>query len=110
MGIGPRSRPTAKQCFRKGMIFVLFIYHALSILIQYLRVNPDIDLTTIQKFLFDHWKLFEPKLIISIIGGAREYILDDRLEAKFVNGIVNVAVRSGTENQICFQPFTQSLT
>ena len=49
---------------------------------------------------------------MSVIGGSSEFTLDDRLEAKFVNGIVNVVVRSGLDKSIVYfsQRFDQFST
>ena len=60
-----------------------------------MRVDPEISVTEIKDFLFQKWEFPEPKLVMSIIGGTREFILNDWLERRFVNGIVDVAVRTG---------------
>jgi hypothetical protein len=52
-------------------------------------------LEKIKKLLFDVWQCQKPKLIMSIIGGAKHFTLNDQLETNFINGIANVAMRSG---------------
>jgi hypothetical protein len=52
-------------------------------------------LKTIEELLFDVWKCQKPKLIMSIIGGAKHFILNDQLKTNFINGIADVAMRSG---------------
>jgi hypothetical protein len=37
---------------------------------------------------------------MSIIGGAKHFILNDQLETNFINGIIKVAIRSGMQNKI----------
>lgn len=75
-------------------------------------MDNTINLAKIEDFLFNCWKFPTPKLIMSVIGGSSEFTLDDRLEAKFVNGIVNVVVRSGLDKSIVYfsQRFDQFST
>ncbi len=48
----------------------------------------------VQDLLFVVWRFPKPKMIMSIIGGAKTFTLSDRLETNFINGIINVAIRS----------------
>jgi hypothetical protein len=49
----------------------------------------------VEKILSNVWKIPPPRLIMSIIGGAKYFTLSDRLETNFINGIINVALKSG---------------
>jgi hypothetical protein len=49
----------------------------------------------VEKILYHVWKISQPRLIMSIIGGAKYFTLSDRLETNFINGIINVALKSG---------------
>jgi hypothetical protein len=49
----------------------------------------------VEKILLDVWKIPPPRLIMSIAGGAKYFVLSDRLETNFINGIINVALKSG---------------
>jgi hypothetical protein len=48
-----------------------------------------------EKILLYVWEIPPPRLIMSIIGGAKYFTLSDRLETNFINGIVDVALNSG---------------
>ncbi|CAF3378524.1 unnamed protein product, partial [Rotaria sp. Silwood2] len=48
----------------------------------------------VERILLDVWKIPKPRLIMSIIGGAKYFILSDRLEKNFINGIIDVALKS----------------
>ncbi|CAF4602097.1 unnamed protein product [Rotaria sp. Silwood1] len=61
---------------------------------SYVRLDIETQLTTVTKLLFEVWKIPEPKLIMSIIGGAKYFKLNDRLESNVIKGIMNVACKS----------------
>ena len=50
----------------------------------------------VEKLLFNVWKIKRPRLIMSILGGTKYFNMSDRLESGFINGIIDVAVKSGT--------------
>ena len=56
-------------------------------------MNTPVEKT--EKILLKAWKIPEPELILSIIGGAKYFTLSDRLETNFINSIINVALTSG---------------
>ncbi|CAF1516121.1 unnamed protein product, partial [Didymodactylos carnosus] len=60
----------------------------------YLRCDLHTDPKNLEKILFDVWGITEPRLIMSIIGGAKYFKLTERLETKFINGIITVALKS----------------
>jgi hypothetical protein len=55
----------------------------------------DTPVEKVETILLDMWKIPNPRLIISIIGGAKYFTLNDRLETNFINGIIKVALKSG---------------
>jgi len=55
----------------------------------------DTHVVKVEKILTNVWKLSQPRLIMSIIGGAKYFTLSDRVETNFINGIINVALKSG---------------
>ncbi|CAF4423949.1 unnamed protein product [Rotaria socialis] len=59
------------------------------------RLALDTSEGKVEKILLDVWKIPKPRLIMSIIGGAKYFTLSDRLETNFINGIINVALKSG---------------
>ncbi len=48
-----------------------------------------------EKILLEAWTIPKPRFIVSIIGGAKYFKLSDRLETNFINGIVDIAQKSG---------------
>ncbi|CAF0878333.1 unnamed protein product [Adineta steineri] len=60
----------------------------------FLRLALDTSVAKVGKLLFDVWKIPQPRLIMSIIGGAKYFTLSDRLETNFINGIIEVALKS----------------
>jgi hypothetical protein len=67
----------------------------INILIKFTQLALDTPEGKVEKILYQVWKIFPPRLIMSIIGGAKYFTLSDRLEMNFINGIINVALKSG---------------
>ena len=65
---------------------------ASEVISQYMRVHYKTDMNSILKFLFAkaYWSLPEPKLIISVTGGAKINI-KPHLKVAFSKGLVKVA-------------------
>ncbi len=55
----------------------------------------DTPETKVEKILLNVWRIPSPRLIMSIIGGAKYFTLSERLETNFINGIISVALKSG---------------
>jgi len=55
----------------------------------------DTPVEKVEKILREAWKIPKPRLIMSIIGGAKYFTLSDRLETNFINGIIDVGRKSG---------------
>jgi len=55
----------------------------------------DTPVEKVEKILLEAWKIPKPRLIMSIIGGAKYFTLSDRLETNFINGIIDVGRKSG---------------
>jgi hypothetical protein len=49
----------------------------------------------VEKILLEAWTIPKPRFIVSIIGGAKYFKLSNRLETNFINGIVDIAQKSG---------------
>ncbi|CAF3967063.1 unnamed protein product, partial [Adineta steineri] len=60
----------------------------------YLRLALDTPVAKVGKLLSEVWKIPKPRLIMSVIGGAKYFTLSDRLESNFINGIIEVALKS----------------
>ncbi|CAF1174559.1 unnamed protein product [Rotaria sordida] len=61
---------------------------------SYVRLDIDTKLTKVEKLLLEFWDIPKPNLIMSIIGGAKYFTLKDELESIFINGVMDVAVKS----------------
>jgi hypothetical protein len=48
----------------------------------------------VEKILLEAWKIPKPRFIVSIIGGAKYFKLNDRLETNFINGVVDIIQKS----------------
>lgn len=58
---------------------------------QYVRLCEDDDLDHVVTLLRDHWKLPIPDLIISVTGGAQDFIIKKELLRQFQHGLVKAA-------------------
>ncbi|XP_070579279.1 transient receptor potential cation channel subfamily M member-like 2 [Ptychodera flava] len=55
------------------------------------KTNPE----TIWKLLTEHWRLKPPNVLISVTGGAKDFVLKDRLRALFHKGLMKAATSTG---------------
>jgi transient receptor potential cation channel subfamily M member 2 len=58
---------------------------------KYIRVHYKTKMNKMLKVLFDCWKLNEPKLLISVTGGAQKFNLNSKLQECFRKGLVKAA-------------------
>ena len=61
---------------------------------KYLRCDIQTDPKILSNFMFDTWKIKEPQLIMCIIGGAKYFKLNERLEREFMKGIIRAALKA----------------
>ncbi|XP_075245141.1 transient receptor potential cation channel subfamily M member-like 2 isoform X2 [Convolutriloba macropyga] len=62
---------------------------------QYIRVSTGTTVTDLVKFAYKHWRLPQPKMIISITGGAGDLRMDKKLKEGLKKGLMKVAVSTG---------------
>ncbi|CAF1153213.1 unnamed protein product [Rotaria sordida] len=60
----------------------------------YVRLALDTPLEKVEKILLDAWKIRKPLFIVTIIGGAKYFKMNDKLETYFINGIVDIINKS----------------
>lgn len=48
-----------------------------------------------EKILLEAWSIPKPRLVMTVIGGEEFFKLSDRLETSFINGIIDIAQKSG---------------
>ncbi|CAG0904044.1 unnamed protein product, partial [Darwinula stevensoni] len=61
---------------------------------KYVRLADTADMEDVKKLLIDHWKLFDPampNLVISIMGGAKNFKLDGKKKDTFNDGLIKAA-------------------
>ena len=58
--------------------------------------------------MIEVWKVQPPRLIMCIIGGAKYFKLNERLEREFMKGIIQAALKAGLSILIAFNEKTQS--
>ena len=64
----------------------------------YIRCDIETSPNILAQLLFQFWNIKPPRLIMSIIGGAKYFKLNERLEREFIKGIIQVALKAGGEN------------
>jgi len=60
---------------------------------QYVRLADDSDVNHVLELMRDCWKMTEPvkpNLVITVIGGAKNFELDHKKKDMFIRGLVNV--------------------
>lgn len=69
--------------------------HMYALLLQYVRVSSDTPPRVIYHLMTQHWGLDAPNLLISVTGGAKNFIMKPRLKNIFRQGLVKVAQTTG---------------
>ena len=62
-------------------------------LFQYVRLADDSDMNHVLELIRDYWKMVEPvkpSLVITVIGGAKNFELDHKKKDMFIRGLLNV--------------------
>ena len=63
---------------------------------HYIRCDIETDPTVLTEFMFKGWNVKKPRLIMCIIGGAKYFKLNERLEREFIRGIIQAALKAGS--------------
>lgn len=66
-----------------------------SLSLQYVRVSSDTPPRVIYHLMTQHWGLDAPNLLISVTGGAKNFVMKPRLKNIFRQGLVKVAQTTG---------------
>lgn len=67
--------------------------------LQYVRVSSDTPPRVIYHLMTQHWGLDAPNLLISVTGGAKNFIMKPRLKNIFRQGLVKVAQTTGKKRR-----------
>lgn len=77
------------------------------VIFQYLRLkyeeSPDV-VDNVIHLLKEHWKIMEPRtpsLIISVVGGAKNFKLSGKMRETFQSGLIKVFILHLILNEIC---------
>ncbi|XP_060786573.1 transient receptor potential cation channel subfamily M member 2-like [Neoarius graeffei] len=62
---------------------------------RYVRVSSDTPVEKLYQLMTEHWKLQPPNLLISVIGGGRNFYMNNDLKNKFRRGLIKVAKTTG---------------
>ena len=65
----------------------------MAIFFQYVRLKHDTNIDTVIDLLTSKWHMSEPckaNLVITVIGGAKNFKLDGKRKETFNRGLVNV--------------------
>ncbi|XP_036767931.2 transient receptor potential cation channel subfamily M member 2 isoform X2 [Manis pentadactyla] len=62
---------------------------------KYVRLSQDTPSSVIYRLMTQHWGLDVPSLLISVTGGAKDFIMKPRLRSIFRRGLVKVAQTTG---------------
>ncbi|CAH3165371.1 unnamed protein product, partial [Porites lobata] len=62
---------------------------------QYIRASYDTDPEKVLRLIFTEWKLDLPKLLISVTGGAKNFVLNPKLKQVLRKGLLKAAQTTG---------------
>ena len=75
------------------------LVQSLIILFQYLRLSDEDSADDVLKLMTEHWQLAEPKLVVSIVGGANRFdngqFSKNRIQTLFKQGLPEIAMATG---------------
>ncbi|UJR35044.1 hypothetical protein I4U23_027820 [Adineta vaga] len=61
---------------------------------HYVRCDIETDQKILAELMINVWKITPPRLIMCIIGGAKYFKLNERLEREFMKGIIQAALKA----------------
>ncbi|CAF1249047.1 unnamed protein product [Adineta ricciae] len=61
---------------------------------NYIRCDMETDPKILTRLMIEVWKVQPPRLIMCIIGGAKYFKLNERLEREFMKGIIQAALKA----------------
>lgn len=77
-------------------IYSVFIF----IILQYVRVDTDTDMKTMLQLMMEVWSMKRPNLLISVTGGAKNFVMRARLKEAFRRGLMKAALSTGSVNML----------
>ncbi|XP_025081227.1 transient receptor potential cation channel subfamily M member 2-like isoform X2 [Pomacea canaliculata] len=62
---------------------------------KYVRVDTDTDMKTMLQLMMEVWSMKRPNLLISVTGGAKNFVMRARLKEAFRRGLMKAALSTG---------------
>lgn len=87
------------SCYPDRIVHTQKHVHDLVFFWQYVRVSSDTPPRVIYHLMTQHWGLDAPNLLISVTGGAKNFVMKPRLKNIFRQGLVKVAQTTGKRPQ-----------
>ena len=74
------------------------------IVLQYVKVttnetlsdNDKVVMDNVWKLMTDYWNVQKPKLIISVTGGAKNFLMNNRLRNNVKRGLIKASTSAGS--------------
>ena len=63
--------------------------------VPYIRCDIETEPSILAQLMLNVWRMKPPRLIMCIIGGAKYFKLNERLEREFIKGIIQAALKAG---------------
>ncbi len=86
---------TSKVRYKARPFCEIFLFICFTDCFKYIRVHFQTPIDKIIRLMYQCWNLKEPKLLISVTGGAQRFSLKPRLKDVFRKGLVKAAVSTG---------------
>ncbi|XP_070175133.1 transient receptor potential cation channel subfamily M member-like 2 [Littorina saxatilis] len=62
---------------------------------KYVRVDTDTNMNVMKKLMTEKWKMERPNLLISVTGGAKNFLMRAKLKEAFRRGLMKAALSTG---------------
>lgn len=96
----PRSVLVYLVTHANAHVLSICVYSDVSFSYQYIRVSHDTDPEMALRLLCKEWKLDLPKLLISVTGGAKNFVLHPKLKQVLRKGLLKV--KSSFALRLCY--------
>ena len=67
----------------------------MTVYLQFVRIAHDSDPKVVVRLLLLKWNLPRPRLLISITGGAKNFVIQPHLKDLFYRGLTKAAATNG---------------
>ena len=101
--VGMWKENLAMQSFPTNAYGTIAFDGSLSKAAKYVRLGPKSDMSKVKELLTEHWGLTRPTphLVLSIIGGAKNFKLDGRKKEVFKRGLIGETTAIDMMSIVC---------